>query len=104
MNIFDFIDSECQKFKDLNDLEKANLLLDSLNQRMLENKNSIYDYKTDVTTMFMPLNQEEFYLKELLKYYINNNSFLVAIIRETERDTEKFENIKKQLRKYFSEK
>jgi hypothetical protein len=103
MNIFDFIDTESQKFKDLNDKDKASALLNSVNQRIQINKNNIYNPKTDVTTMFKPLNQEEFYLAELLKFYINNNSFSVGIIRETDRDTEIFENIKKQLRRHFIE-
>ncbi len=103
MNIFDFIESECKKYKDLNDKEKASALLNSINQRINVNKSNFLNPKTDVITMLKPLNQEEFYLKELLKWYIENKTFSLATIMEGERSAALFENIKEHLRKYFKE-
>jgi len=53
--------------------------------------------------MFKPLNQEEFYIRELLKFYIDTNTFLVSIIRENENGIRMFEEIKEHLRKHFTE-
>jgi hypothetical protein len=101
MNIIDFIETQCQTYEHLDDRSKAAALLNSVNQRILENRSSLYNRKTDVIEMFKPLNIPENFLVELLKFYIHTGSFELVIMIENHHDSLIFEDIKKKLQGTF---
>ena len=104
MNIINYIDSECQKLKDLDDKNKAQALLKSV---ILEidknNRNLLFNPKTDVTKMFNVENDHKNYLKCLLEYYQKNSSFDFVILPDeiNEKNKQAFEEIKKHLKGIF---
>lgn len=102
MNIIEFIESQCQEFQHLKDKSKALALLEATKQRMLINSRHLSDRKTDVTTMFVPLNIPENFLIELLKSYLNAGSFEAIPIIENKRDNQTFEEIKQKLQSIFN--
>lgn len=104
MKIINFIESECQKFKDFDDKNKAQALLKSVNVQIdKNNRNVLFNPKTDVVKMFSAENQHENYLKWLLEFYQKNNSFDIVILPDKINDKEKqaFEEIKKHLKGIF---
>lgn len=86
----------------MEDKSKALALLEATKQRMLINSRHLYDRKTDVTTMSVPLNIPENFLIELLKFYLNAGSFEAILIIENKRDNQTFEEIKQKLQSIFN--